>query len=219
MSGSVPIYRDLLGEEFDALPPQIRAMHELTTSLRATGRADIERGRNKLAAFVAAIMGVPEAGRDVPLTVTFARQGATEIWRREFGRRVFKSVQFLGTGRHRGLLAERFGPFIYYMRVPADQHGLALIVVRHTCLGLPIPAWALPKVTATETVAGGRPRASVRGGHECARPSERRAIRLLGRLQRAPARTDIVRPHFLLRSLTAVLIRGGFHAHRSQAGT
>ena len=51
-----------------------------------------------------------------------------------------------------GLIAERFGPFSIRMRLLAHGAGLDMQRVDGRFLGLPIPAFLLPQITAEERV-------------------------------------------------------------------
>jgi uncharacterized protein DUF4166/saccharopine dehydrogenase-like protein len=132
-SPDVALYRRVLGGAWDRLPPTLRAMHSVKTSLLARGRADVTRGRGWLASLVASLIGFPRAGADVPVEVRFdvarafgadpastaarvrdlatdARIVPRETWRRSFAGRTFSSEQFAGHGRFDRLVCERFGP-------------------------------------------------------------------------------------------------------------
>ena len=75
MPADAPLYRRLLGDAWTALPEPVRAMHELTGTLIASGRATVERGAGLLARLVAAVMGFPRAGRDCPGPRRFSPRG------------------------------------------------------------------------------------------------------------------------------------------------
>jgi len=142
-AGPLPLYRRMLGDAWDRLPPPIRIMHNVSAALTAEGVASIERGPSLLASLVARLMRFPPAGRDVPLTVTFCVRGGQEHWRRTFGNATFASVQQEGRGRFERLLCERFGPITVGMALVVEDDRLRLVVRRWSVLGLPLPrAWA-----------------------------------------------------------------------------
>ena len=124
-AASRPLYRRLLGEAWDSLPAPIRAMHDGV--LRASGRAEIERGRGLLGRLVGALIGLPAEGRDVPVTVTFSPVAGGEDWRRDFGGRTFHSVQTQGSGRNEWLVLERFGLVTVALAVVVADGSLALV--------------------------------------------------------------------------------------------
>jgi hypothetical protein len=101
---ALPLYRRLLGDAYAALPAPIRAMHDLTDTLAVAGRASVERGTNPLARMIAAAVGFPPAGQDMPVTVEFTLRDGREVWRRDFAGRTFASTQEEGRGRSDRLL-------------------------------------------------------------------------------------------------------------------
>ena len=68
---TVPLYRRLLGERFGALPPRVAELHDVAGVSVWAGRADVERGGSLPSRMVAALLGLPPAGHDQPLRVTF----------------------------------------------------------------------------------------------------------------------------------------------------
>jgi len=106
----VALYRRVLGEAWDLLPEPLRAMHDLDGERSADGVAVVQRGSGLLARLVAFVIGLPPAGADIPVTVSFRARHGREHWQRYFAGRVFSSVQAQGRGRSERLLCERFGP-------------------------------------------------------------------------------------------------------------
>lgn len=151
-----PLYRHLLGEDFDRLPPEIRAMHDVSDRLAARGRGSVERGRNPLARLVAGLFRLPPAAEDIPVRVTFTVVGGIEIWERDFDGARFRSRQEIGRGRQAGLLVESFGPFAFGLAVPAGPSGLTLEIRGMRFLGLPLPTALAPRIAAGERVVAGR---------------------------------------------------------------
>lgn len=149
---STPLYRRLLGERFEALPPRVRELHDVAGLTVWTGRADVERGRSRAARMVATLFGLPPAGRDQALRVTFQVDGDREIWSRAFGNAVFRSVQY----ERGGLLRERVGPstFVFALETSADGMALELRGVRF--LGVPLPRFLAPLVHTFESERDGR---------------------------------------------------------------
>ena len=95
-----PLYRGLLGEAWQGLPEEIRAMHDGTKA--AKGRASVERGRNILGWLAAWLIGFPKANLDTPVHVEFEADKHGETWTRTFGTHSFVSRQFAGEGRCSG---------------------------------------------------------------------------------------------------------------------
>ncbi len=144
------LYKRVLGAAWNALPEQIRAMHE--GELVARGEATVERGTNPLARLIGAIIGFPRAGTRVPLRVRFTAEGDEEVWTRTFAGKSFSSRQFEGRGRHAHLLCERFGPLNFPMALELVDGELDLVLRGWTAFGIPMPAFLGPRVTAFENV-------------------------------------------------------------------
>lgn len=151
-----PLYRRALGEAWAALPEPVRAMHDLSGDKRVAGRAEVERGTGLAVRLAAAVIGLPAAGRDVPVEVAFQVRDGVETWRRRFAGRAFSSTQRAGRGRSEGLVEERFGPVRVGLALVLDGDRLRLVVRRWSLLGLPMPLVLAPGGEAWETVADGR---------------------------------------------------------------
>jgi hypothetical protein len=155
-SESAPLYRQILGDAYDAMPEPLQRMHNLDGERIAEGKATVERGGNLLARLVAAAMGFPKAGEDIPVRVDFKREGRREIWTRTFSGRRFASTQEEGRGRFQRLLCERFGPFAFGLALVLDGGRLCLVARRWTAFGIPLPLTFAPRGDAHEHAADGR---------------------------------------------------------------
>ena len=151
-----PLYQRMLGDAWTMLPAPIHAMHELQGSLVATGVATVERGTGLLSKVVAAVMGFPAAGENVPVRVDFRREGGREIWQRQFAGKKFSSTQEEGQGRFERLLCERFGPFAFGLALVLDGGKLHLVTRRWSAFGMPMPLALAPRSVAFESADGGR---------------------------------------------------------------
>jgi hypothetical protein len=152
----LPLYRRILGDAWDRLPEPIRAMHDFRDELTTTSMATIERGTSWPARLVARLFGFPQAGRDVPVTVTFRGRDDAEIWQRSFADRSFASVQSAGRGRFDKLIAERFGPFVFGLALVLEEDRLRLVLRRWSFLGIPLPMWLAPRGDSHEHADPGR---------------------------------------------------------------
>ncbi|NKL03317.1 DUF4166 domain-containing protein [Rhizobium leguminosarum bv. viciae] len=150
-----PLYRQILGSAWEQLPPALAALHAGGARV-ASGRARIERGGGLLARIVAGVIGFPRAGEDVPVTVRFAADGDKEIWTRDFGGKIFRSIQVEGKGRDRHLLAEVFGPFRVLMALVPDREKLRLVVRGWRFCGVPLPLFLAPGGDTYEEERDGR---------------------------------------------------------------
>jgi hypothetical protein len=148
---SVALYRRLLGAAFDALPARVRELHDLGRLSVWEGRAKVERGRSPVARFVAALSALPPAGDHQPLRVTFAAVGDREIWARQFGKALFRSVQYEAGGR----LRERVAMATFVFATAASSDGLALKLDGFRVLGVPLPRLLHPAVRTFESERDG----------------------------------------------------------------
>src|SRR5262249_40780377 len=164
-SHDMPIYHQILGDAWSALPAPLQIMHDLRGSLTAQGIATVERGRGLFARLIAVLFGFPKSGRDVPVTVEFERKANTETWRRTFADRSFSSVQEAGRGRYDHLIVERFGPFAFGFAVVLADGKLRLILRRWSFFGVSMPMWLAPRSKAYEYAAAGRFHFHVELGH------------------------------------------------------
>ena len=173
---TTPLYRRLLGQRFDALPPQVAELHDVASVSVWRGRADVERGRSLAARMVATLFGLPPAGRDQPLQVSFTPVGGTELWTRRFGEAVFRSVQY----ERRGLLYERVGPSTFVFALATSPQGMALQLEGVRFLGVPLPRFLAPSVATFECAREGRYHFEV----EASLPLLGRIVRYEGWLER-----------------------------------
>lgn len=143
-----------LGEAgFMALPPAIRAFHEAAAPPVWQGRAEIERGDGRMARLLCRLFRLPDAGRDLPLTVSIERgediAGGYETWTRNFAGRRFSSR--LDVDR-RGQLCESCGPFRFRLAPEAGPSGLSLPIAGWSLFGLALPRLLMPRAEAHEQV-------------------------------------------------------------------
>ncbi|HEX8644983.1 MAG TPA: SDR family NAD(P)-dependent oxidoreductase [Allosphingosinicella sp.] len=146
-----PLYARLLGPVFHVLPTAVRALHDIGRCATAEGQGSVVRGRSLFARLIGAVMRFPPAGT-WPLRVDFAEKGGGERWTRDFGGHRFASTLSASGGR----VVERFGALRFFFDLPAGPHGLAMHLVRWTCLGIPLPLVLAPHIAAREWEEAGR---------------------------------------------------------------
>ena len=145
------LYRRVMGEAFDALPPVLRRFHGLEAGGRAGGLLRVTRGDGRLRNLVAGAVGLPEAGEQVPLELHVLVEGDRERWVRAFGARRMVSVQWA-----RGdMLMEGVGGVRFGFEVVIEPGGARFVCRRNWLLGLPLPSWLTTRIEA-----------EVRGGDE-----------------------------------------------------
>lgn len=165
------LFHEVLGPADAALPPAIRELHAINHARRWTGRARIERGNSLFSRLAGSFAGFPPAGEDVPVTVEMTRHGRTETWVRSFGARRFRSFLSPAGPPGSGRIQERFGLMRFRIGLQVREGRLEYPVLSGSFLGIPWPAFLLPRSTTAEFVdPEGRACFSVRvdlplGGH------------------------------------------------------
>ena len=70
------LFRRVLGDAFDTLPPQLRAIHSVTGRETWRGEATITRGTHFLVPLFAAATQLPSSRANVPTSVEFVATDA-----------------------------------------------------------------------------------------------------------------------------------------------
>jgi Domain of unknown function (DUF4166) len=147
----VPLFRQILGNNWDRLDEQIQRFHDVTTIVRAAGIFRIRHGNRWLARFLRWLLSLPADGDAVDVRLMVTRCGDREHWARQFAGRPLDSFLWR---RPNGLLAEQMGPWEIQFHLANDRgtlsyhHGGARF-----CLGsirIPVPRWCAPRVLASE---------------------------------------------------------------------
>ena len=153
---AVPLLRGLLGQDFAALAPAVRRVHDLTSRLQLTGRAEAEIFLGLLGRLVCRVMGFPRHGADQPVSVTFTPTGdGGEEWQRDFAGRQYRSVFSRGEGSDAEYLIEQMGAItaVFALAVAGDR--LRFEIIRCRCLGIPMPWILSPRCVAYESEQDG----------------------------------------------------------------
>jgi hypothetical protein len=148
----IPLYKRVLGENFQALCPAVKALHDVTIDSRATGRCDVIRGDNWLANRLADLVGMPPSGLDVPLVFSIAFEGERERWTRDFAGHQFQSLLW-NEGES---LFERLGPVLFEFQLQVRDGALSMVLRKGWLLGLlRLPRFCLPLVLTQEFCTDG----------------------------------------------------------------
>ena len=146
-----PMFRKLLGEDFEQLPQPVRIMHDLERRIVANGHARVQRGRNVFAQLAATIANLPHSSARVPVQVMFDANAAGELWTRQFGDHVFSSEQWA----ERGLLFERLGPVTVGSDLQLENGRMRLALRRWRLFGVPLPRFLAVRSDTYEYVEDG----------------------------------------------------------------
>ncbi len=142
------LFRRLLAEAFDRLPEATRRLHRGRPAIVADGEAEVEASGSAMGRLLARLLSMPVRSGRVPLRVVIEQREGREYWSRRFGNETMRTQMRAMDG----LIVERFGPFSMRMRLEAHEDGIDMRLVGGACLGVPIPRWLLPRVTAEERV-------------------------------------------------------------------
>jgi Domain of unknown function (DUF4166)/Saccharopine dehydrogenase NADP binding domain len=154
--GAGPLYQQLLGSAFEALPVQVQALHGSMAARRWAGTADVKRGTGVLAKIISRVVGFPSAASQVAVSVTFSPEGDGERWTRNFGGKTFSSFQERGAGKNASLLLESFGSLSVALALIVEGDQLFLVPRRWAFLGIPLPKAFLPGGRSFETEKDGQ---------------------------------------------------------------
>ncbi len=148
------IFETALGTSlFETLPAAVRRFHTPTGPVIWKGVAKIKGGGWFAPKLLARAFGFPQAGGDVPVTVTLDRSTShdgtpVETWTREFGGKRMTSVLKAG-GKNN--LTERFAPFTFLIPVRGEAGGLAMPVSGWRIGWLKLPKFLAPRSVAVES--------------------------------------------------------------------
>src|SRR5262249_8813405 len=138
------LYRRILGEGFKLLPATLQQFHDQPGGGQACGSFEIQRVRGRIRNWLPSLLGLPRAGRAVPVRLQVVVDGERERWIREFGDSRMESVQWCRDG----VLMEAAGPMRFELDVRADSNGMHLESRRVSLGPIPIPRFLAPRVTA-----------------------------------------------------------------------
>lgn len=148
----LPVYEAMMGEAYAELFPALQDLHRTGDGRTFAGQCTVTRGRNPLSHVVAAIVGFPKSGKDVPATVTVTPDAKGEIWTRKFGGKTFQSHHSKGTGRWARHVKERFGPMSIHMAILEEGGKLRIATRGWSLFGLPLPKFLRPGGDVYETM-------------------------------------------------------------------
>ncbi|RPE79498.1 DUF4166 domain-containing protein [Vulcaniibacterium tengchongense] len=153
---AAPLFRRLLGADFERLAPRVRALHARDGGGNHQGAATVECGRHWLARLCARAARLPPAMHG-PIAVEIAVDARGERWTRRFGRHAMRSRLWARDG----LLCERLGLATFGFRIGVEGGAIAWRVARVRALGVPLPPRWFAGVRAREAERDGRYRFEV----------------------------------------------------------
>jgi hypothetical protein len=147
---AMPVFQTVLGDAFSDLPEPVRALHSNFGKATYAGRASVKGATGLLGRIASRLVGFPSEADDTAVRVTITSDDKSEVWRREFGGRIFHS--HLGVDEE-GYAQERFGPLVFRLGLKCEDGKLYFPVSRARLFGvMPIPGFLLPQSIAHESV-------------------------------------------------------------------
>lgn len=157
------LYRRILGARFEALPDVLRRFHDTPGGGRAHGTLQVERPEGRFRNALASLLGLPEAGRDVPVRLEVEVEGDRERWVRHLQGRRLETVQWA----RGGLLMERYGPTAFASALVIEGSCLRYEFRRAWVTGVRLPRRLSPRVDGRVDAGDGGWRVAVRIGAPC----------------------------------------------------
>ncbi|MEM7172830.1 MAG: DUF4166 domain-containing protein [Pseudomonadota bacterium] len=149
------LFRKALGDSsFDLLPKALRTFHGLAGQPVWSGRAEVRRGSGWVSRIIGKIMGLPNPGQNIAVTVAVQRGRVEdqenepfEIWTRRFGDREFSSrLTCPGPGQFQ----EAFGPLSFTLDLTVDEGIITMPLAAWRFLGIPLPRALGPRSISSE---------------------------------------------------------------------
>ncbi len=140
------LYRRLLGDAFDRLPPALRDFHDVERERCFQATFRITHGKGWLRSLFRKVGGLPRAGEAVLMKLRVTPEGQRERWRRDFEGHKLESVQW----ERAGLMVEAFGPWRLGFRLHVEGPALRLELHKVWFCGLRWPLWLGPSGSGVE---------------------------------------------------------------------
>jgi hypothetical protein len=150
----IPMYQRILGIEWREIPSAIFRLHASPRPTTLKGVCAVRRGLNPLARVTATVFGLPKAGENQSISISFSGNSenpSIETWIRIIGKSKFVSHLSVGAHGQEHLLCEQVGPAKFYTALVTEpQDEVHLVLRQWKLLGIPMPMFLAPRVTAFE---------------------------------------------------------------------
>jgi hypothetical protein len=143
-----PLFQRLLGDDFRALPPAVRALHLRVGRHLYHGQVEVRRGRNPLSRLLAWATRLPPTGRGA-IEVSIDSHEQSESWVRKIGDAAMPSRLWMQDD----LLCEQLGLARFGFRLTVEEGVIVWRVARVHALGVPLPARWFRSVQAQESAS------------------------------------------------------------------
>ena len=142
------LYPRAMGHAFSDLPEPLQVFHSVDDSVFYKGRVTVTHG-NALTRLIAKSGGMPAKCGEMPFSFRATRDGAKEIWERNFDGHMTRSLQWLHDD---GVVAEQVGTSEFLMQPTVDGDQLRIPITGARALGLPMPKGVFSSCEGVEGV-------------------------------------------------------------------
>lgn len=144
----IAAFRTALGSGFELLPTVNQLIHSPVTSAVWRGEGTATIGKALLARLLARAFSFPDAALPAALTVIIEQQpDGSEEWHRIWPKQIMHSRM---SHPRAGSIEEHFGPLAFTLGLSTHSEGLGMTLLRASLVGIPLPRFVLPRITATE---------------------------------------------------------------------
>lgn len=144
MKPELSLYEQLLGDDFQRLPPVLREFHARQGTLRAKGEVAVLHGMGRLRGWAARLMKLPRAGERIALQLEITAAADRETWRRSFDGDLLETQQW----KEQQHLVEHAGPISFLFQLKAADDSLTFEPLGCRVVGIRLPKFLSPHVFA-----------------------------------------------------------------------
>lgn len=148
--GAPSLMQRALGDDYDRMPEPLARFHSAAGRHEMQGEVQARGPRNLPGRLLARLLGVPLRDVQGPLRFELEAGALTERWTRHFPGRSFTSTFTLDSLHEGSQLSETMGPARLSFRLQASEAGLSLELERFAFLGVPLPRFFWPRLSAKE---------------------------------------------------------------------
>jgi saccharopine dehydrogenase-like NADP-dependent oxidoreductase len=152
ISAPDPLFRRLLGNAYDALPPVIRQAHQVRGVLVLEGKADAASPDHVLGSWIAWLFRLPRSGSDMPVRVEMRSEDDGSETRTRIYPGVTTRSNLCNADSATHQVDEVLGPLSIRLQWKPSERGLQLETLRARLFGCPLPDFLRPRSHASETV-------------------------------------------------------------------
>jgi len=145
------LYRNLLGEQWDAVSPRVKNSHLSGRELHANCCLDIVGSSNVVGRIISWVVSLPAPANAAPVILHIHESLEGELWERMFPGRNLQSVQSQSDD---GFLIDRFGIIAFHFRLEVSNGGIihdhrkTYLMLRG--ISLRLPRYVSPRVVSHE---------------------------------------------------------------------